>query len=255
MIEMTAADGHVFSAYRAVPAGNVKGVVVVLQEIFGVTGQIRKVADTFAKEGFIAVAPRLFDRVQKGIELGYDEASVIQGLDLVKQVGFDHAMADIETTVRSMSSEGRVGIVGYDWGAYLAYSAANHVPGLSTVVGYYGCGIVNDLSQRRKVPTLLHFGANDPYIPRSQLVIFRASRPDLRIYEYPAGHHFACDDRDTYDAASAEKAWTMTLTHLTHRLEGPPAVTLKNQGAYSSSGGKEKKKKAAAVSDDMEPPM
>jgi carboxymethylenebutenolidase len=255
MIEITAADGHVFSAYRVDPAGSAKGVVVVMQEIFGVTAQIRKVADAFAKEGFIAVAPCLFDRVQKGIELGYDEASIAQGLDLVKQVGFAHAMAEIEATVGSLSGEGRVAVVGYDWGGYLAYNAANQVQGLSTVVAYYGCGIVNDLSQRRKVPILLHFGAMDPYITRNQLVIFRASRPDLRIYEYPAGHHFACDDRDTYDAASADKAWTTTLVHLTHRLEGPPAVTLKNQGAYSSSGGKEKKKKAAAVSDDMEPPM
>jgi len=255
MIEITAADGHVFSAYRSDPTGSAKGVVVVLQEVFGVNSHIRKMADTFAAQGFIAVAPCLFDRIQTGVELGYDEASVTQGLDLVKQVGFEHAMADIQATVDAFSGEGKVALVGYDWGGYLAYNAANRVKDLSTAVAYYGCGIVNDFSQRRKVPTLLHFGTADPYIPLSQLIIFRANRPDLRVYEYPAGHHFACDERDTYDAASADKAWTMTLIHLTHRLEGPPAVTLKNQGAYASSGGKDKKKKPAAISDDMEPPM
>jgi carboxymethylenebutenolidase len=229
---------------------------VVLQEVFGINSHIRKMTDAFAAQGFIAVAPCLFDRVQKGVELGYDEASVAQGLDFVKQVGLEHPMADIQATVSAFSGEGKVALVGYDWGGYLAYNAANRVQGLATVVAYYGCGIVNDFSQRRKIPTLLHFGTLDPYIPLNQLIIFRGSRPDLRIYDYPAGHHFNCDERDTYDAAATDKAWTTTLLHLTHRLEGPPVVTLKNQGAYAATGGKDKeKKKPAAVSDDMGPPM
>ncbi|QSA98331.1 dienelactone hydrolase family protein [Methylococcus sp. EFPC2] len=257
MIEITASDGHVFSAYRAEPVGTAKGVVVVLQEVFGVNPHIRKLTDAFAAQGFVAVAPGLFDRVQKGIELGYDEASVAQGLDLVKQVGFEHAMTDIQATVDAFSGEGKIALVGYDWGAYLAYNAANRVRGPATAVAYYGCGITDDFSQKRRIPTLLHFGSLDPYIPLNQVTILRARRPDLRILDYPAGHHFNCEERDTYDATATEKAWTTTLLHLTHRLEGAPVVTLTNQGSYVSSGGKDKdkKKKAESVSDDMGPPM
>lgn len=255
MIEITAADGHVFTAYRADPEGSVKGVVVVLQEVFGVNSHIRRAVDALAALGFIAVAPSLFDRIQKGVALAYDEASIAQGLDFVKQVGFDHPMIDIQATVDALSAAGKVALLGFDWGGYLAYNGANRLKDVSTVVAYYGCGIVNDYGQRRRIPTLLHFGTADPYIPLDQLISFRANRPDLRVCDYPAGHHFSCDERDTYDPAAAEKAWAATVLHLTHRLEGPPAVTLKNQGAYASSGGKDKKKKPVAAEDDMGPPM
>lgn len=254
MIEIKAADGHVFSAYRAEPTGAPKGAVVVLQEVFGVNAHIRKVTDAFAAQGYLALAPCLFDRVEPGVDLGYEDAAVSQGLDLVKKAGLDQPMADIQATVDAMAGNGKCALVGFDWGAFLAYHAANRVTGLETVVGYYGCGIIDAPGQRRKVPTLLHFGAADPYIPKAQVSNFVSGRPDIRVHTHTAGHHFACDERDCYDAAATEKSWHITLTHLSHRLQGPPEVTLKNQGAYASSGGKEKKKKAASVSDDMGPP-
>ncbi len=252
MIEITASNGHVFSAYRADPAEAPKGAVVVLQEVFGVNGHIRKVTDAFAAKGYVAVAPCLFDRVQKGVELGYDESSVTEGLDLIKQVGFENAVADIQATVEAVGKISKVAIVGYDWGGYLAYQSANRVNGLACAIAYYGFGITHLGHGKCKIPTQLHFGSRDPYIPINQIVQFRAARPDLMIWDYPAGHGFNCDERDTYDAAAAEKALERTLTLISHRLEGPPTVTLKNAGAYASAKTEKKKKPA---SDDLGPPM
>ncbi len=255
MIEITAADGHIFSAYKADPADSPKGVVVILQEVFGVNAHIRKLADAFAAQGFLGVAPSLFDRAEKAVELGYDEAAIAKGLQLTKTLG-ESPFFDIQATINTFREIGKVALVGFDWGGFLAYHAANRLQGVATVVSYYGCGIVNDGSQRRKIPTLLHFGTLDPYIPVDQITAFRMARPDLHICTYAAGHHFACEDRETYNAAATQKAWESTLQHVTHILEGPPVVTLKNQGAYAAvSAGKEKKKKPVTVDDDMGPPM
>jgi len=253
MIEIAAGNGHVFSAYRADPPDAPKGAVVVLQEVFGVNNHIRKVTDSFAAKGYVAVAPCLFDRVRKGVELGYDDVGLAEGLDIIRQVGLEHSLADVQATVNAVSDIGKVAVVGYDWGGYLAYHAANLVNGLDCAIAYYGCGIVQSGQGRRKIPTLLHFGSQDPYIPFDQVLQFRAARPDIRISDYPAGHGFACDDRDTYDAGAAEKSLHATLTMIAHRLEGPPAVTLKNAGAYASA--KTDKKKKPAASDDLGPPL
>ncbi|MFA5982981.1 MAG: dienelactone hydrolase family protein [Methylococcaceae bacterium] len=256
MIEITAADGHIFSAYRADPADSPKGVVVVLQEIYGVNAYIRKLTDAFAAQGFLAVAPSLFDRVEKAVELGYDEAGIAKGLEMTKALG-EGTFLDIQATVNALSEFGKVGLVGFDWGGFLAYNAANSVQGLATVVSYYGCGIVNDAIHRRKIPTLLHFGTQDQYIPLDQITMFRAQRPDLRICTHKADHYFASEEHPAYNAAATQSAWESTLQHLTHILEGPPVVTLKNQGAYAAVKEKDAKKKSPAVaaSDDMGPPM
>jgi carboxymethylenebutenolidase len=255
MIEITAADGHIFSAYRADPADSPKGVVVVLQEIFGVNAYIRKLTDAFAAQGFIAVAPSLFDRAEKAVELGYDEAGTAKGLELTKALG-EGVFLDIQATVNTFSEFGKVGLVGFDWGGFLAYNAANCVQGLTTVVSFYGCGIVNDALQRRKISTLLHFGTQDQYIPLDQIILFRAQRPDLRICTYKADHFFASEDHEAYNAEATQSAWESTLQHLTHNLEGPPVVTLKNQGVYAATKEKEKKKSPpVTANDDMGPPM
>src|SRR6266545_2498799 len=142
MIELTAGDAHKFSAYRADPADTPKGAVVVIQEIFGVNPHIRKLADSFAAKGYVAIAPSLFDRVKTGVELEYDEGGLSDGLDLVKQVGTQWPLGDIQATVDAVKSAGKVAIVGYCWGGYLAYVCANRVSGVACAIGYYGGGIV-----------------------------------------------------------------------------------------------------------------
>lgn len=252
MIDITASDGFVFSAYRVDPAGTPKGAIVILQELFGVTQDIRSIVDSYAAQGYVAIAPCLFDRAKKGVELGFDAAAIAEGQGLVQQVGFENAMKDIQATVNLAGEAGKVALVGYDWGAYLGYHAANLVRGLACVIGYYGCGIATDPGPKRRTTTLLHFGTEDGYITREQVKIFRASRPDVSVFEYPGvGHGFGCEGRETYSEVAAVQALDRTMTLITHTIEGPPAVTLKNAGAYAAA--KPDKKKKAASEDDLGP--
>jgi carboxymethylenebutenolidase len=255
MIELTAGDGHKFSAYRADPSGVPKGAVVVIQEIFGVNSHIKKVADGFAEKGYVAIAPALFDRAKIGVSLGYDEAAIAEGLQLVKQVGVDGAIADIQATVEAIKSAGKVAIVGYSWGGYLAYAATNRVSGLACAIGYYGDGVENDYGEKRKIPTLLHFGESDPVIPFEEVIQFRANRPDVSAFSYPAaGHGFNCDDRDSYNEEAAQKALERTLFWISQYVEGQPPITLKNSGSYAQAKTEKKTKKKEAA-DDLGPPM
>src|SRR6516165_8647354 len=143
-MELTSADGHKLSAYRVDPADAPKGAVVVVQEVFGVNPHIRKIADDFAAKGYVAIAPSLFDSVRTGVELGYDESSLSEGLALMQQVGTDRPLGEIQASVDAVKSAGKVAIVGYCWGGYLAYMSANRVSGLACAIGYYGSGIVDE---------------------------------------------------------------------------------------------------------------
>ena len=252
MIELTANDGHKFSAYRADPAETPKGSVVVVQEIFGVNSHIRKVADGFAAKGYTAIAPALFDRVKAGVELGYDQGSMTEGLDLMKQVGTDQPLQDIQAAVDAVKGDGKVAIVGYCWGGYLAYKSGNKVSGVACAIGYYGGGIVDDYREKRRIPTLLHFGEQDPLIPFEEVTQFRANRPDVSAFAYSAAHGFNCDERDSYNKDAADKALERTLEWLFQYVEGQPPVLLKNAGAYAQAKTEKKKKKK---DDDMGPPM
>lgn len=254
MIELTTSDGHRFSAYRGDPDGVPKGAVVVLQEIFGVNPHIRKIADAFAAKGYVAIAPSLFDRVKTNVELNYDEAATAEGLALMNRVGVDSALADIQATVDAVKGAGKVAIVGYCWGGYLAYLSGNRVSGAACAVGYYGGGIVNDYREKRKIPTLLHFAENDALIPFDEVVQFRARRPDVSAFAYPAAHGFNCDERDSYDAPAAQKALERTLFWVSQYVEGQPPVTLKNAGAYAQAK-TDKKKKKKETADDLGPPL
>lgn len=254
MVELTASDGHKFSAYRADPSGAPKGAVIVLQEIFGLTPHIKKMADAFAEKGYIAIAPALFDRAKPGVSLGYDAAAIAEGQELAKQVGVDGALTDIQATVEAVKDSGKVAVVGYSWGGYLAYASSNRVDGLACSIGYYGDGVEDDFLAKRKIPTLLHFGENDDIIPYDEVIQFRANRPDVSAFSYPgAGHGFASDDRASYNAAAAQAALERTLFWISQYVEGQPPILLKNSGAYAQAK-VEKKKKKKGGDDDMGPP-
>jgi carboxymethylenebutenolidase len=254
MIELTASDGHKFSAYRADPEGTPKGAVVVLQEVFGVNPHIRKLADSFAAKGYVAIAPSLFDSVKPGVELGYDENGLSEGLALVQQVGTDRSLGDIQSTVDAVKSVGKVAVVGYCWGGYLAYLSGNRVSGIACAIGYYGSGVVDEHQQKRKIPTLLHFAENDPLIPFEDVAQFRAHRPDVSAFSYPsAAHGFNCDERDSYNEEAAQKALERTLFWIGQYVEGQPPIQLKNAGSYAQAKTDKKKKKKEAA--DTGPPM
>jgi carboxymethylenebutenolidase len=254
MIEITSGDGHSFSAYRAEPTETPKGGVVALQDFSGVSAHIRKEVDSFARNGYVAVAPALFDREKKGVVLGYDENSVLEGERLAKTIAISNALQDIQAAVNSVKSAGKVAIVGYSWGGYLAYLSANRLRDIACAIGYYGPGISLDRWEKRKIPTLLHFGEKDPLISLEEIVQFRADRPDVSAFCYPeAGHGFNCDEGQSYDAEAAQIARERTMLWISQFVEGQPPVALKNAGAYAQARTEKKKKKSSE--DDMGAPM
>lgn len=210
-VTLTAADGVSISAYQATPAGTPKGGIVVIQEIFGVNHHIRAVADRFAAAGYLAIAPAMFDRVEAGVELPYDETGMGQGFALMKKTNHDAALRDIAAAVAAAAKAGPVGVVGFCWGGTLAYAAATTMSNLAAAVGYYGGGIAGIIADKLHCPVELHFGEHDDHIPMSDIEKVRHAHPGMAVYTYPAGHGFNCDERGSYDKPSAALAWGRTI--------------------------------------------
>lgn len=219
MLELKTADGAVIGAYRADPSGVPKGRLVVVQEVFGVNHHIRNVADRLAGAGYICLAPALFDRVERGVELGYDDAGMSRGMALTRQISPDQHYLSIEAAIDALAAEGPVGIIGFCLGGSLAFEAAARNEFLVASVCYYGGMIAARAKAELNCPVLLHFGEKDAHIPMSDVEKIRATYPHLPIYLYPAGHGFNCDERGSYDKPSAELAWSRTLEFLDHAFK------------------------------------
>ena len=213
MITLTCSDAVTIGAYRAAPAGRPVGGMVVLQEIFGINAHIQSVADSYAAAGYLAIAPALFDRASPNEFLGYAPADVVRGRDLKMRTSLDNSLADIAAAVGAAAQGGKVGLVGYCWGGFLAFMAAARVPGLSATVGYYGGGIAGALGEKPRVPVILHFGEKDAHISMADVASIRAAQPELPVYTYPADHGFNRLGTPAYDAPSAELARKRSLEH------------------------------------------
>jgi carboxymethylenebutenolidase len=221
MIELKAADGAKIGAYKAVPDGDPKGGIVVVQEIFGVNHHIRAVTDRFAAEGYVGLAPALFDRAEKGVELAYDEAGTSKGFALARKIPMDQHFLSIEAAIEALAATGPIGIVGFCLGGTLAYAAATRSEFLSAAVGYYGGMIAGMTGAELNCQVELHFGEQDQHIPLSDVDKIRTAHPAMPIYTYPAGHGFNCDERGSYDKPSADLAWTRTLAFLDREMASP----------------------------------
>lgn len=213
IIRLTASDGFVCDAYVARPAGVPKGGIVVVQEIFGVNAHIRSVADRYAAEGYLAVAPALFDRAEPGFQSGYAPEDMPRAYAMIGKVASGPALLDIAAAVAFAAEAGKVGVVGFCWGGTLAWTAAAELPGVSAAVGYYGGNILGLTELQPKCPVILHFGAQDGHIPVDKVREFAASRPELPIYIYEADHGFNCDARGSYNADAAKLAQSRTSAH------------------------------------------
>jgi carboxymethylenebutenolidase len=211
MIELTAADGHKLTAYRAEPKGKPRGAIVVIQEIFGVNSHIKSVADGFAADGYLAIAPAMFDRVQKNVDLGYTPDDIAKGRDLRAGITVDMAMKDAEAAVKAAASAGKVGIIGYCWGGFVAWMASAKIPGLACAVPYYGGGILDNVDIEPKVPVMGHFGEKDSMIPVDGVKKLAAKHAKQQVFIYGADHGFNCDQRGSYHAPSAKQARERTL--------------------------------------------
>lgn len=212
-IRLRAADGHAFAAWRADPAGIRRGGVVVVQEIFGVNAHIRDVCDRFAEKGYAAIAPALFDRLQGGVDLGYDEAGVVAGRELVGRLGWDAPMGDILAAAEALRADAKVGVVGYCWGGSVTWLAGCRLD-VACIAAYYGRHIVEFPDEHPRCPAILHFGAEDPLIPPENVAKVREANPDVPLFVYRgAGHGFNCDRRADYrpDVATAALEHTLAL--------------------------------------------
>jgi len=214
MIDLTAADGFVLSAYRADPAGAALGGLVVAQEIFGVNSHIRSVCDRFAAEGYATIAPALFDRCERGVDFGYTPEDIVKGRELKARAQLDAALLDVAAARDAVAAAGRVGVIGYCWGGYIAWMAASRLPGFACSVPYYGGGILDAAGERPKCPVMAHFGERDAGIPVEGVRKLAASHADAQVYVYAADHGFNCDQRAAFDAAAAKLARERTLAFL-----------------------------------------
>ncbi len=211
MIELTASDGHKFSAYRAEPAGKPRGGLIVVMEIFGVNSHIKKVTDEYAADGYLAIAPAMFDRYQRGLDVGYTPADIEVARGVMQKAKLDDALKDVTAAMQNITSGGKIGIVGYCWGGTVVFKSACNLSGLACGAAHYGGGIPGLIAERPKCPVMFHWGETDQSIPLAKAQEVAATHKDQTHYFYPAGHGFNCDQRGSYHAQSAKLARSRTL--------------------------------------------
>ena len=217
-IELKPEGAGPIRAWRADPAGKPRGGIVVVQEIFGVNAHIRAVTDKFASEGYLVVAPGIFEHVEPKFEVGYDAQSRERGMAIVGKTDREQMLRDVAAAIEVARQGGKVAVVGFCLGGTIAWAAAGQLPGLSAAVGYYGGGIIGLKDLKPRALTLLHFGEKDQHIPIAGVKEVAAAHPDVEVHIYPADHGFNCDHRESYDAPSAALAWTRTLAFLRTHL-------------------------------------
>ncbi len=214
--ELKAADAQAIPAYVAQPKGQAKGGIVVIQEIFGVNSHIRSVADGYAAQGYLAVAPAIFHRVKPNVELGYEQDDMAAGMALktaTEALPSPGVMQDIQAAIGHASQAGKVGIVGFCYGGLLTWRSACMLDGLSAAVPYYGGGVTtpDEIARKPKCPVLAHFGDQDHWIPLDSVEAFRKAHPEVEVHVYHANHGFNCDQRGSWNAEAAKLARERTL--------------------------------------------
>ena len=217
-IELTANDGFKLSAYRADPAKAPRGGIVIAQEIFGVNSHIKSVCDGYAADGYAVIAPALFDRYERGVDIGYTPTDIATGRELKAKAQIDAALRDVAAARDALAKAGRLAVIGYCWGGYVAWMSASRLPGFACAVPYYGGGILEAAGERPQCPVMAHFGERDTMIPVTGVRALAMSHPDAQIYTYAADHGFNCDQRGSYDAAAAKLARERTLQFLQRHI-------------------------------------
>ena len=219
-VKLKAEDGNQLSAYVAKPEGEAIGALVVVQEIFGVNSYIRSVADGYARDGFVAIAPALFDRIEKGVELKYEGEDMKKAVEMYQKLNPATALLDIAAAYKHLEAEGKgIGVIGYCYGGLMSWLSATRGETLkmqpSCTVGYYAGGIGSVAKEEPSCPVMLHFGANDDHIGKDQIDAVRETHPEVQIFVYEgAGHGFSCDVRGSYNPEAAKLARQRSLEFL-----------------------------------------
>ena len=208
-----AKDGHIVDLYVARPKSEAVATVIVLQEIFGITDHIKDVCKQYAAHGYLAIAPALFDRIQKNIVLDY--SSIKEGRDYKMQLQDEQVLLDIAAAAATAENDLKVAVIGFCFGGALSYLASTRL-NLNCAISYYGGGIAEKyINQKPLCPIMYHFGALDPIIPSTDVAAIQSNHPGgvFHIYE-DAGHGFNCSDRRDYHSESAELAFARSLEFL-----------------------------------------
>ena len=219
-VKLKAADGHELSAYVAKPEGEAIGALVVVQEIFGVNAHIRGVADGYAKDGFVVIAPALFDRYEKGVELKYEGEDLKKAYELYQKLDPATALQDVSAAYEYLKTEGKeIGVIGYCYGGFMSWLSATRGETLkmqpACVVGYYAGGIGSVAKEEPSCPVMLHFGAEDEHIGKEQVDAVRDAHPEVEIFVYEgAGHGFNCDARGSFNPEASKQARQRSLQFL-----------------------------------------
>lgn len=218
-IELTAADGHTLGAYRADPTDAPRGGIVVVQEIFGVNSHIRAICDRLAAEGYVAVAPAIFDRFAPDFETGYTAENVEHAKTLIPKFDMGKCLLDVAAARDALAGAGKVGIVGFCLGGSVAFAAATRLDGFSAASSFYG-GMANRFAgETARCPVQFHYGADDAGIPPENYNEVKAKQPQAEFYVYEnAGHGFHCDQRGSYAPAASALAWRRTLDFFARTL-------------------------------------
>ena len=224
-VKLKAEDGHELGAYVAKPAGAPIGALVVVQEIFGVNKSIRGVADWYASEGFLAIAPALFDRFERNVELGYGEADMKKAFQyFYPMLDPDVSLLDIAAAFHHVKAVGEpTGVLGFCYGGLTTWLSAVRGENVrmqpDCCVGYYAGGIGKFAAEEPVCPVMLHFGAADDHIGKDQIDSVRTAHPEVEIHQYDGvGHAFANPDRPSYNAAAAKLADARSLEFLKANL-------------------------------------
>jgi carboxymethylenebutenolidase len=219
-ITLTTSDAHKLGAYRADPAGKPKGGMVVIQEIFGVNHHIRAVCDRLASEGYVAIAPAMFDRFKPNFECGYTPDEIAAARALVGNIDYDKAMKDVDAALGDIKSAGPCGIVGFCFGGTVSFLAACKLDGLKASICYYGGNIAKNADQKPKCPVQMHFGEKDAGIPLASVETIKQKQPRAEVYVYPdAQHGFHSDERASYQKEASALAWTRSMDFLAKHLK------------------------------------
>ena len=228
-VTVKSSDGGSFKAYVAKPAKGSGPGLVLCQEIFGVNKHIRDLADLYAEEGYVVIAPDLFWRLKPGIELGGTDADLPEAFGYYQKFDVAKSIDDIAATVKALRAlpecKGKVGAIGFCLGGKLAYLAAARA-GVDCAVSYYGVGIEADLGDAKaiKVPMVLHFAGEDKFVPAAAVEQIRAAfagRTDVEIYVYPGvDHAFNNPGRPSYNKPAAMMAHSRSMA-MTRRVMGP----------------------------------
>ena len=217
---LTASDAHSLGAYRADPAGKPKGGMIVVQEIFGVNHHIRALCDRLAAEGYVAVAPAVFDRFVRNFESGYSPDEIAHARSYLGNLNWDNMMKDLDAALGDIRSVGPCGVIGFCMGGTAAFLAACRLNGLKAAVGYYGGQIAKFADEEPKCPVQLHFGEKDAGIPLSDVEVVKQKQPQAEVYVYPeAQHGFHCDERASFQKEASTLAWQRSLEFLAKHMK------------------------------------